>query len=116
MLQSIRDHDVAAGVAINPDTPLSDIEDCLDLCDLVLVMSVAAGFGGQAFNPLALERLATLRERLGSEVLLEVDGGINPQTIHSAAEAGAELFVVGSAIFKTEDYRSAVTRLHNKKW
>jgi ribulose-phosphate 3-epimerase len=111
LLKAIRAGGAAAGVAINPATPLSAIEDCLDLCDLVLVMSVPAGFGGQAFNPVALARLQQLRERLGEEFTLEVDGGISPKTIADCAAAGADLFVVGSAIFKSEDYRTVVTQL-----
>lgn len=111
VLESIRALGVGAGVAINPGTPWTTIEDCLDVCDLVLVMSVEAGFGGQAFNPIALEKLAALRERCGDEMLLEVDGGVNAQTIHSCAEAGANLFVVGSAIFHSDNYGDAIGQL-----
>ncbi len=78
---------------------------------MVLVMSVEAGFGGQAFNSIALARLRELRERLGADVLLEVDGGINAQTIGACYQAGADLFVVGSAIFKQPDYCEAMSRL-----
>jgi ribulose-phosphate 3-epimerase len=111
VLQSIRDSDVGAGLALNPDTPLAAIENCLDLCDLVLVMSVNAGFGGQAFNPIALDKLAALRARLGDNLLLEVDGGINAGTIGQCAAAGANVFVVGSAIFKSDNYGDAVSQL-----
>ncbi len=113
VLEMIQRHDVAAGVALNPETPLAAIDDCLDLCDHVLVMSVKAGFGGQKFNPVAVDKLAQLRERLGDEIVLEVDGGINKETIARCAEAGAELFVVGSAIFNTENYQAAVTQLRD---
>jgi ribulose-phosphate 3-epimerase len=111
VLEAIRSHGVAAGVAINPATPLSAIDRCLDLCDLVLVMSVKAGFGGQKFQPVALDKLRHLRERCGDDVVLEVDGGVNASTIADCSAAGAELFVVGSAIFNEQDYRGAVQQL-----
>jgi ribulose-phosphate 3-epimerase len=110
-LRDIRKQGVAAGLALNPGTSLESVNDCLDLCDLVLVMSVNAGFGGQKFDPVALEKLAALRKQMGEETLLEVDGGINGETIQNCAAAGAELFVVGSAIFKTDNYGSAVSQL-----
>ncbi len=104
VLQEIRALGAAAGVAVNPDTPLSTIENCLDICDLVLVMSVEAGFGGQAFNPVALDKLREARELAGPDVLLEVDGGVNETTIAACTEAGAQLCVVGSALFANADY------------
>jgi ribulose-phosphate 3-epimerase len=104
VLEEIRVLGAAAGITLNPDTPLSQLEDCLDLCDLVLIMSVEAGFGGQAFNPVALERLQRVREIARPEVLLEVDGGVNEMTIADCAAAGAQLFVVGSALFANDDY------------
>ena len=106
----IRDLGVGVGVALNPDTPLSAIEPALPSVDLVLVMSVDAGFGGQSFNPVALEKLAQLRSRF-PKVLLEIDGGIGDQTIGPARQAGADLFVVGSAIFRKPDYGEAFTSL-----
>ena len=93
-----------AGISLNPDTPLAEIEDCLDVVDLVLIMSVEAGFGGQVFNPVALDRLRQVRDMVVPEVLLEVDGGVNEDTIADCAEAGAHLFVVGSALFAKQDY------------
>jgi ribulose-phosphate 3-epimerase len=111
ILAQIRATGAAAGLALNPDTPLERIQDCLDLCDLVLVMSVPAGFGGQPFNPVALDKLRRLRE-LAPHVLREIDGGINEQTIEVSADAGAQLFVVGSAIFRHEDYGPVVARLN----
>jgi ribulose-phosphate 3-epimerase len=113
-LRRIRDLGAAAGVAINPSTPVDRVEACLDACDLVLVMSVEAGFGGQSFNPSAIERLAHFRQLAGDDVLLEVDGGVNPSTIAACAEAGAELFVVGSAIFRHDDYAAAVRDLSDR--
>lgn len=100
----------ASGIAINPGTPVEAVEDCLELCDMVLVMSVDAGFGGQSFNSVALEKLAHVRA-MSPEVLLEVDGGINESTISKCAGAGAELFVVGSAIFRSDTYGTVVKQL-----
>jgi ribulose-phosphate 3-epimerase len=111
LLAQIRELGAAAGLALNPQTPLSAVEECLDLCDLVLVMSVQAGFGGQAFDPVALDKLRRLRDLGGPDLLLEVDGGVNPSTIHGCAEAGAQLFVVGSALFRSPDYAAAVREL-----
>jgi ribulose-phosphate 3-epimerase len=110
-LRRIRELDKAAGLAINPRTPLEAIEDCFDCCDVLLVMSVQPGFGGQKFEPLAVERLHEVRRRLGPAQVLEVDGGINGTTIGECARAGAQLFVVGSAIFRTADYAQSVRRL-----
>lgn len=96
----IRDMGVAVGIALNPDTPLEAIEPCLSYVDLVLVMSVKAGFGGQQFNPVALEKLSRLRES-HPNLLLEIDGGIDATTIGLARQSGCDLFVVGSAIFRS---------------
>jgi ribulose-phosphate 3-epimerase len=111
VLTQIRSLGVGAGIALNPATPLSRLEGCLDLADLVLVMSVPAGFGGQAFHESSLAKLHDLRARVAPGVLLEIDGGINESTISRAAQAGAQLFVVGSAIFGRSDYESAVQEL-----
>jgi ribulose-phosphate 3-epimerase len=80
-------------------------------CDLVLVMSVPAGFGGQPFHPIALERLEHLRKACGPDLLLEIDGGINAETVGPATAHGADLLVAGSAIFREADYCQAMTRL-----
>lgn len=101
---------VGVGVAINPSTAIERLGNCLDHCELALVMSVDAGFGGQSFNPVALERLRELRQRY-PELLLEIDGGINKETISSARGAGCDLFVVGSAIFRHADYGLAMREL-----
>lgn len=108
--REIRSMGVAVGVALNPETDLSELDTCLDDVDLVLAMSVNAGFGGQAFNPVALEKLATLRQS-HPDLLLEIDGGINRETIASARSVGCDLFVVGSAIFKQDDYAAAIAAL-----
>jgi ribulose-phosphate 3-epimerase len=110
-LQAIRELDMAAGLAVNPSTPLEKVEMCLDLCDMVLVMSVPAGFGGQKFDPAALDRVRRIRAAAGEDLLLEMDGGINASTIADCSAAGAQLFVVGSGIFRTRDYTVAVRNL-----
>lgn len=111
LLEQIRSLGAMAGLALNPGTPLERIIDVLDVCDLVLVMSVQPGFGGQKFQPIALEKLKQLRKLVKPDVLLEVDGGVNESTIKSCAEAGAQLFVVGSAIFGKPDYNQSVHHL-----
>ncbi len=112
-LRRIHDLDLLAGLALNPATPLSAVEPFLDECDIVLVMSVMPGFGGQTFERIALEKLATLRGRIRNDQFLEVDGGVNEQTIADCAKAGASLLVVGSAIFRTEEYGQSVGRLNS---
>lgn len=111
VLEKIRELGGSAGLAINPPTPVSAIRHCLDLCDLVLVMSVMPGFGGQEFDRRALGKLRELRPLIGDEVLLEIDGGVHESTIADCTAAGAQLLVVGSAIFKTEDYAAAIDNL-----
>ena len=101
---------VAVGIALNPDTPIEQIEPCLSTIDLALVMSVNAGFGGQKFNPVALDKLSQLRAG-NPELLLQIDGGIDATTIGPARQSGCDLFVVGSAIFRQEDYRQAMKEL-----
>jgi ribulose-phosphate 3-epimerase len=107
----IRACGAAAGLALNPDTPLSAIDRFLSDCDSVLVMSVNPGFGGQSFEPVALDKLRALSNRPGPKPLLEIDGGIHDETICAAAEAGAQMFSVGSAIFHAKDYRTTISRL-----
>ncbi len=111
VLEEIRQSGAAAGLALNPPTPLSAIEPLLDACDLVLVMSVMPGFGGQKFDPVALEKLAALKKIVGPDVLLEVDGGVKTSNIAKCTEAGAQLLVVGSAIFGNEDYTASTREL-----
>ncbi|MEX0610749.1 MAG: ribulose-phosphate 3-epimerase [Pirellulales bacterium] len=111
LLDEIRSLGALAGLAINPPTPLSAIEPSLPHCDIVLVMSVMPGFGGQPFDRSALEKLRALSARNDYDALLEVDGGINTLTVGDCAEAGAELLVAGSAIFRAGDYRAAVAEL-----
>ena len=110
-LREIRSLGAAAGLAINPGTPLEKIVLELDACDLVLAMSVDPGFGGQAMQTIALDKIRRLKELVGSDVLLEIDGGVNAETISACAAAGADLLVVGSAIFEEQDYEAAVRQL-----
>lgn len=111
LLRRIRERDAVAGLALNPGTPVEAIEPALPECDLVLVMSVEPGFGGQEFMPVSLDKLHRIDELIGPETLLAIDGGIGPSTIGKAARAGAEVFVVGSAIFEADDYGSAIEEL-----
>ena len=115
LLSRIRDLGIASGLALNPPTPFETVAPYLDLCDLVLVMSVMPGFGGQTFDEVALSKLRSLREhvsRSGSDdVLLQVDGGVNDETIGDCTVAGADLLVVGSAFFSYDDYAQRLERL-----
>ncbi|HEX3869211.1 MAG TPA: ribulose-phosphate 3-epimerase [Pirellulales bacterium] len=111
VLQQIRESGASAGLALNPPTPLKAIEPLLDACDVVLVMSVMPGFGGQKFDPVALEKLRALRAMNLPDVLLEIDGGVNTKTIADCTAAGAQLLVIGSAIFDNEDYAASTQQL-----
>ena len=102
-LQLIKSHGVKAGVALNPATPLEVLDHVLDELDLVLVMSVNPGFGGQSFIESALPKIEAIRKRIdasGRTIDLEVDGGVNPKTAPRAIAAGADVLVAGSAVFK----------------
>jgi ribulose-phosphate 3-epimerase len=102
-LQSIRDLDKKAGVVLNPGTPVSALDNLMDLADLILVMSVNPGFGGQSFIHSQLEKIRAIRamiEESGRDIHLEVDGGVNPDTARLCVEAGADVLVAGSATFK----------------
>jgi ribulose-phosphate 3-epimerase len=99
-LQAIRALGKKAGVVLNPATPVANVEYVLDLVDLVLVMSVNPGFGGQAFIPSAVDKIARLKAMIGARpIRIEVDGGINPRTAALVAAAGADTLVAGSAVF-----------------
>lgn len=110
VLAMVRERNIAVGLALNPDTPLDRVRPYLQQCDMLLVMSVQAGFGGQSFNPIALEKLKQMRSE-HPDLLLEVDGGVSKNTIADCSTAGAELFVVGSAIFGQADYAEAIGSL-----
>lgn len=102
VLEQIRSRGALASLAINPPTPVEAIADALPLCDMVLCMSVMPGFGAQQFEAVALEKLRALRELRGDSLLLEIDGGVNAGTIAQCTAAGAQMLVVGSAIFRSQ--------------
>lgn len=104
LLGEIRSLGAGVGLSLNPPTPVESLAGCLDRCDLVLVMSVMPGFGGQAFDPSALAKLRSLRTDAPPGMLLAVDGGVNLATVGQCAEAGADLLVAGSALFSQDDY------------
>ena len=110
----IREHGCQPGLVFNPATPLEWLDYTLDKLDLVLLMSVNPGFGGQQFIPGVLPKIATVRERvraLGREIRVEVDGGIKAENIAAVARAGADTFVAGSAIFGAPDYAATIRAL-----
>ena len=116
----IHEHGCRAGLVFNPATPLDWLMHTLDKLDLVLIMSVNPGFGGQSFIPHALDKLKAARrlvdaaiERTGREILLEVDGGVKVDNIASIAAAGADTFVAGSAIFGKPDYRATIAAMRD---
>jgi len=107
----IKESGCKAGLVFNPATPLAWLEHVIDQLDLVLVMSVNPGYGGQKFIPQALKKLAAARARIdasGRDIWLEVDGGVKVENIAEIARAGADTFVAGSAIFSTRDYQSTI--------
>ena len=113
-IQLIRSVGCRPGLVLNPATPVEMLDYVLDELDLVLVMSVNPGFGGQAFIPSALDKLRRIRERIdrgGRDVRLEIDGGVKPDNIGAIAAAGADTFVAGSAIFNAGDYADVVSRM-----
>jgi len=110
----IHDSGCKAGLVLNPATPLACVDHVLHKLDLVLIMSVNPGFGGQQFIPHALEKLRGMRRKInetGKEIMLEVDGGVNTGNIADIARAGADTFVAGSAIFGSKDYRATIQRM-----
>jgi ribulose-phosphate 3-epimerase len=115
-LQTIRGLGRKAGVAVNPGTPVGVLEPLYELCDLILVMSVNPGFGGQSFIEASLWRIQTIADRvqkLGLSTIVEVDGGINEKTAPGVRDAGATALVAGTAVFRSrhDDYRSAIDSL-----
>ena len=107
LLNEIRNHDVVSGLAINPDTPVEAAEPFLEYCDMLLVMSVNPGFGGQSFMPEVLPKIRRAKEVGGDSLIISVDGGVATGTIGQCAEAGAEIFVAGSSILDQDDYEAA---------
>lgn len=114
ILETIKRNGKKCGIVISPDTEVEKIEKVLPLCDMVLVMSVYPGFGGQSFIERVLEKVETLkelREKYGYSYLIEIDGGISEKTIGKAKQAGAEVFVAGSAVFSNENAKLAIEGL-----
>ena len=117
-LGQIKELGKQAGVVLNPGTPLSLIEYALPLCDLILIMSVNPGFGGQSFIPEMVDKIARLRkmcDEKGLDPWIEVDGGIKPNNAWQVIEAGANAIVAGSAVFKADDYAEAIEGIRNSK-
>ncbi len=113
----IREHGCRPGLVFNPATPLSYLDHVMDKVDMILLMSVNPGFGGQKFIPGALTKLAAVRERIraaGREIRLEIDGGVRVDNIGAIARAGADTFVAGSAIFGAKDYAATIRRMRQE--
>ena len=113
-LQLIRDGGAKAGLVFNPATPLDVLRYVMDKVDMILLMSVNPGFGGQKFIPTTLDKLREARALIdasGRDIRLEVDGGVNTQNIRQIAEAGADTFVAGSAIFNAPDYKAVIDQM-----
>ena len=116
-LQSLHALNVKAGVSLNPHTPLSIIEEVLEDIDLVLIMTVNPGFGGQSFIEKGLEKIAKLRKMIdatGKDIMLEVDGGVNDKTVADVAKAGANVLVAGSAVFNAPNAVEAMNSIRSK--
>ena len=113
-LQLIKEHGCKAGVVLNPATPLHYLDHIMDKIDMILLMSVNPGFGGQAFIPHTLDKLRAVRQRIahsGHNIRLEIDGGVKIDNIREIAEAGADVFVAGSAIFGQPDYKAVIDEM-----
>jgi ribulose-phosphate 3-epimerase len=113
-LQLIREKGCKAGLVFNPSTTLAYLDHVMDKVDMILLMSVNPGFGGQSFIPSTLDKLRLARQRIeasGREIRLEVDGGVKINNIREIAAAGADTFVAGSAIFGTDDYRATIDQM-----
>lgn len=116
-LQLIKEHGCKAGVVLNPATPLSHLEFIMDKVDLILLMSVNPGFGGQSFIPHTLDKLRAVRKMIdesGRDIRLEIDGGVKVDNIREIAEAGADMFVAGSAIFGHPDYKQVIDQMRDE--
>ena len=117
LVQSIKEEGARAGVSINPGTPVEAIEEVLDCVDLVLVMSVNPGFGGQQFIPHSIEKIKKLRKMLderGLKTILEVDGGVKVSNIKKVSMAGADMFVAGSAVFGSTNYKKTIEAMRKE--
>ena len=115
-VQWIREKGIKAGVSINPATPVSQLESIIADIDLVLLMSVNPGFGGQKFIPATMEKIKKVKEMIraaGSRALIEVDGGVKPENAKVIADAGADILVMGSAFFESGDYKQNMEKLND---
>lgn len=115
-LQLIKSYGVKCGLVINPDTPVSKIENLIEMCDIVLVMSVFPGFGGQSFISSVLEKVKCIREiinKSGKNILLEIDGGINFDNVKLVKESGANVIVAGNTVFSHSNRLEAIEKLRN---
>ena len=113
-LQLIKEHGCKAGVVLNPATPLAHLEYIMDKVDMILLMSVNPGFGGQSFIANTLDKLRAVRKLIdesGRDIRLEIDGGVKVDNIREIAEAGADMFVAGSAIFSQPDYKQVIDEM-----
>ncbi len=116
-LQLIKEHGCQAGLVLNPATSLHYLDHVMDKLDIILLMSVNPGFGGQSFIPATLDKLRQVRQRIqesGRDIRLEVDGGVKTDNICQIAEAGADMFVAGSAIFDQPDYAAVIARMRQE--
>ncbi len=113
LLRRVRHLGAGTGLSLNPPTATATVEPYLGDCDLVLVMSVMPGFGGQKFQPVALEKLRRLHDIAGPELVLSVDGGVDAETIVPCAQAGADMFVIGTAFFEQPDYPKHLENLRS---
>ncbi|MEC8327195.1 MAG: ribulose-phosphate 3-epimerase [Pseudomonadota bacterium] len=116
-LSLIKEHGCKAGLVLNPATPLSCLEYVMDKLDVILLMSVNPGFGGQKFIPNTLDKLRAVRKLIdqsGYDIRLEIDGGVNVNNIAEIAEAGADMFVAGSAIFNQPDYKHVIEQMREQ--
>ena len=114
VLKLIKSTGVRCGAVINPDTPVSKIEKVIPLCDMVLVMSVVPGFGGQKFIPESLDKLREVKaivQKLGKDIDIQIDGGVNAENVALVKEAGANVIVAGNAIFKAQDRAEMIAKL-----
>ncbi len=118
VLQLIKSTGKKCGAVINPDTPVEKIEKEIPLCDMILVMSVFPGFGGQKFIPSVLEKCKQIKEiiaKCGKDILLEIDGGINRETVNLAREYGVDICVAGNAVFGAEDIEKEIKILQGEQ-
>lgn len=114
LLESLKAKNVVAGLAINPGTPFEQVEPFLETCDMLLIMSVNPGFGGQSFIADVLPKMQAVRKAAGDRLIISVDGGIATGTIGKCAAAGSDVFVAGSSIFNENDYEAAGQALKNE--